>query len=104
MLFRILIISVMFCTPGPILAAPLNQWLQPEPEETLYTGDSIKLTLVAPSFVHVSKIAEMINQKLGGNSARAIDDKSLRVNAPRDRSKRISFVAWLLTLEYQGNL
>ncbi len=83
------------------VADPLHDWLSPA-TENLYQGDFVVLELKKGSFKHSRAITEMINTKLGENTAMAISEQSIRVMAPRDRHDRVSFLAELLEWEYEN--
>lgn len=62
-------------------------------------GDSLTLNLNYSDFTTSRRVAEVINNLLGAETARPIDATSIRVRAPRDPSQRVSFVSVLENLE-----
>lgn len=71
------------------VATPLNE------------GDSVNLGLKAADFETARRVAAAINTKLGGGRARALDGRTVQVQAPTDANARVSFIAQLeeITLE-----
>lgn len=62
-------------------------------------GDSITFNLHNPDFSTAQAFADEINKSLGGgNVAKVLDATSIQVNAPRDTSQRIYFLATLENL------
>lgn len=64
------------------------------------SGDHITFNLRSPDFSTANKLADTINDFIAG-SAKAIDATSVQVNAPRDPSQRVSYLATLETLEFE---
>ena len=62
-------------------------------------GDSITLNLNNPDFTTAKRVEEAINQLLGPEVAQALDAASIRVQAPRDPSQRVSFLSILENLD-----
>mgnify|MGYP001816460150 FL=1 len=62
-------------------------------------GDHIILNLHQPDFTTSSRLTDSINHTLGKGSARAIDASSIKVNAPRDPSQRVPFLALVENLQ-----
>ncbi len=71
------------------VATPLNE------------GDSVNLGLKSADFETARRVAAAINTKLGGGNARALDGRTVQVQAPTDANARVSFIAQLeeITLE-----
>ncbi|MDM0014738.1 flagellar basal body P-ring protein FlgI [Variovorax sp. J22P168] len=67
----------------------------------LNEGDSVNLGLNAADFETARRVAQAINTRLGGGIARALDGRTVQVQAPVDANARVSFIAQLeeLTLE-----
>lgn len=67
----------------------------------LLEGDAIRLGLNAADFQTARRVAQVINERLGDNTARAVDGRTVEVKAPTDASERVNFIAELeeLTLE-----
>ncbi len=57
--------------------------------------DEVVLNLNTPDFTTARRMAEVINEHLGPNTARASDAVSVRVRAPRDPDRRVSFISFL---------
>lgn len=66
-----------------------------------YGGDSITFNLHRADFTTAKRVAERINEVLGGGIAEAYDAVSIRVRAPRDPSQRVSYLSVLENLEVQ---
>jgi len=64
------------------------------------TGDYITFNLRRSDFTTAKRLADTINDFIAG-SAKALDATSVRVNAPRDVSDRVSFLAMLENLEFE---
>lgn len=62
-------------------------------------GEHITLNLHNPDFTTSNRVAETINKTYGGGTAQPIDAASIRINAPRDPSQRVSFTSMLENLE-----
>jgi len=59
----------------------------------LQDGDSIKLDLNSFDFQTARRVAEAINRRLGSGLARALDGRTVQVQAPMDANARVSFLA-----------
>ena len=59
----------------------------------LQEGDSIKLDLNSFDFQTARRVAEAINRRLGSGLARALDGRTVQVQAPLDANARVSFLA-----------
>ncbi|WPB57736.1 flagellar basal body P-ring protein FlgI [Xylophilus sp. GOD-11R] len=59
----------------------------------LQEGDSIKLDLNSFDFQTARRVAEAINRRLGSGLARALDGRTVQVQAPMDANARVSFLA-----------
>lgn len=64
----------------------------------LQTGDSISLSLQAADFQTARKVAQVINERMGEGTARALDGRTVQVKAPLDADQRVSFLADLENL------
>ncbi len=64
----------------------------------LQTGDSINLSLQAADFQTARKVAQVINERMGDGTARALDGRTVQVKAPLDADQRVSFLADLENL------
>lgn len=62
-------------------------------------GDSLTLNLNHADFTTSRRVAEVINNLLGADTAMPLDATSIRVRAPRHPSQRVSFVSVLENLE-----
>ena len=62
-------------------------------------GEHITLNLHNPDFTTSNRVADTINKTYGGGTAQPIDAASIRINAPRDPSQRVSFTSMLENLE-----
>lgn len=59
----------------------------------LQEGDFIKLDLNSFDFQTARRVAEAINRRLGTGLARALDGRTVQVQAPTDANSRVSFLA-----------
>ncbi|MCG5530011.1 flagellar basal body P-ring protein FlgI [Halorhodospira halochloris] len=64
-------------------------------------SDEVVLNLHNPDFTTARRTAEVINENLGPNTARAVDAGSVRVRAPADADQRVSYVSFLEELEVE---
>lgn len=62
-------------------------------------GDSIVLNLDEHDFTTAKRIADRINRLIGPNTASSLDGISIRVKAPREQAKRVSFLSVIENLE-----
>lgn len=62
-------------------------------------GEALVLNLHTPDFTTARRLAEVINNTLGPQTAAAQDAVSVRVRAPVDSDQRVSFVSFLENLE-----
>ena len=68
--------------------------------ETSFTqGSELRFNLIRPDFTTARRVAEKINQTLGGGVASATDAGTVRVRGPADADQRVSFVSVLENLE-----
>ncbi|HKJ77077.1 MAG TPA: flagellar basal body P-ring protein FlgI, partial [Gammaproteobacteria bacterium] len=61
-------------------------------------GNSLTLNLHSPDFTTATRLARAINDALGPKTASPMDASSVKVNAPMDRGRRVSFVSMLENL------
>ena len=59
------------------------------------TAPSLMLNLNIPDFSNASKLVRAINTAFGNGTASALDATTVRVNAPKELDRRVSFVAAL---------
>ncbi len=59
----------------------------------LQEGDSINLGLNASDFQTARRVADVINRRMGSGLARALDGRTVQVQAPTDPSARVNFIA-----------
>lgn len=71
-----------------------------EVESPFSSGDHITFNLHHSDFTTAKRLSDTINELIEG-SAKAIDSTSVRVNAPRDISDRVSFLSVLENLEFE---
>ncbi|HKJ94318.1 MAG TPA: flagellar basal body P-ring protein FlgI, partial [Gammaproteobacteria bacterium] len=64
-------------------------------------GNSVVLNLHTPDFTTAKRMAATINDKLGPNTASAMDAVSVKVRAPKDPDQRVSFVSFLENLQFK---
>lgn len=61
----------------------------------------VVLNLHNPDFTTARRTAEVINENLGPNTARAVDAGSVRVQAPSESDQRVSYVSFLEGLQVE---
>jgi flagellar P-ring protein precursor FlgI len=71
---------------------------------TLLEGSSINLGLEATDFQTARRVAQAINKRFGEGSARALDGRTVKVNAPTDSDARVSFIAELEELALESSI
>ncbi len=64
-------------------------------------GNHLTLNLHRADFTTANRLAKAINETIGMGTATALDGSSVRVNAPRDSSQRVSYIAMLENLQVQ---
>ena len=64
-------------------------------------GDFLYLNLNRPDFTTAQRMAEAINQALGEGMATPADGSTVRLNAPRDASQRVSYLSFVENLEFE---
>ncbi|RLV61567.1 flagellar basal body P-ring protein FlgI [Parashewanella curva] len=62
-------------------------------------GDYLTFNLLRPDFSSAKRVADAINDLLGGGIAQPLDATSIRVSAPRDPSQRVSYLATIENLQ-----
>jgi flagellar P-ring protein precursor FlgI len=64
-------------------------------------GNSLTLDLNSPDFTTATRLAKAVNRAFGPGTAHPMDASSVRINAPANRSQRVSFISMLenLTLD-----
>lgn len=101
-------IAVLICIV-PLFAEPLNYYVtvrEYEDEEHLQPvplDDYVRLDLIQPDFVTANQIRLAIEDWLGPDLVIVPDNGSVWVQAPRNPTNRVSFLAALLQLEISGN-
>ncbi len=64
------------------------------PAPTVLGGaDSITLNLNQSDFTTAKRVADAVNKAVGEGAARALDNTSVQVSAPRDSSQRVAFLS-----------
>ncbi len=64
-------------------------------------GESIVLNLHSPDFTTARRVADVINENLGAETAEARDAVSVAVRAPQNRDQRVGFVSYLENLRVE---
>ncbi|WP_439834178.1 flagellar basal body P-ring protein FlgI [Aeromonas enteropelogenes] len=62
-------------------------------------GDTITFNLNRPDFTTARRLADVVNDLVGPNTAQALDATSVQVYAPRDPGQRVSYLATIENLE-----
>ncbi len=70
----------------------------------LLEGTSINLGLEASDFQTARRVAQAINRRFGEGAARALDGRTVRVNAPMDSDARVSFIAEMEELPLEDSI
>ena len=70
----------------------------------LLEGNSITLGLEASDFQTARRVAQAINRRFGDGAARALDGRTVRVNAPTDSDARVSFIAEMEELALESSV
>jgi flagellar P-ring protein precursor FlgI len=70
----------------------------------LLEGTSINLGLEASDFQTARRVAQAINRRFGEGSAKALDGRTVKVNAPTDSDARVTFIAELEELQLESSI
>jgi flagellar P-ring protein precursor FlgI len=70
----------------------------------LLEGASITLGLQASDFQTARRVAQAINRRFGEGSARALDGRTIDVNAPTESNARVSFIAEMEELQLETSI
>ncbi len=70
----------------------------------LLEGNSINLGLEASDFQTARRVAQAINKRFGEGAARALDGRTIRVNAPTESDARVSFIAEMEELPLEASI
>lgn len=70
----------------------------------LLEGSSITLGLEASDFQTARRVAQAINRRFGEGAAKALDGRTVRVNAPTDSDARVSFIAEMEELALESSV
>ncbi|MFM5242859.1 flagellar basal body P-ring protein FlgI [Aeromonas media] len=62
-------------------------------------GDTITFNLNRPDFTTARRVADVVNDLVGPNTAQALDATSIKVFAPRDPSQRVAYLATIENLD-----
>ncbi|MEB6607419.1 flagellar basal body P-ring protein FlgI [Aeromonas sanarellii] len=62
-------------------------------------GDTITFNLNRPDFTTARRVADVVNDLVGPNTAQALDATSIKVFAPRDPAQRVSYLSTIENLE-----
>ena len=69
----------------------------------LLEGNSVTLGLQASDFQTARRVAQAINKRFGEGSARAMDGRTVEVNAPTESNARVSFLAEMEELPLESS-
>lgn len=67
-------------------------------------GNSITLGLNASDFQTAKRVAQAINAKMGEGKARALDGRTVQVQAPTDANDRVSFLAEMEDISLEASI
>ena len=70
----------------------------------LQDGDFIKLDLNASDFQTARRVAMAINSRMGSGLARALDGRTVQVQAPMDANARVNFIADLEEIPLEASI
>lgn len=70
----------------------------------LLEGTSINLGLEASDFQTARRVAQAINKRFGEGAAKALDGRTIRVNAPTESDARVSFIAEMEELQLESSV
>ncbi len=70
----------------------------------LLEGPSIKLGLEASDFQTARRVAEAVNARFGPGSARALDGRTVDVQAPTESNARIAFIAEMEEIQLEASI
>lgn len=70
----------------------------------LLEGSSINLGLEASDFQTARLVAQAINKRFGDGSAKALDGRTIKVNAPTDSDARVTFIAEMEELQLESSV
>ena len=70
----------------------------------LLEGTSINLGLEASDFQTARRVAQAINRRFGDGSAKALDGRTVKVNAPTESDARVTFIAELEELQLESSI
>nr|AAN08644.1 FlgI [Aeromonas hydrophila] len=73
--------------------------VQRECRTPFFHGDTITFNLNRPDFTTARRLADVVNDLVGPNTAHALDATSVKVYAPRDPGQRVSYLATIENLE-----
>ena len=97
--FVLLLTSVAWLSAEPLAnLVDIKDGLDVDNPENI-ADDYIRLQLHNPSYSVIQSIAQQVAEQLGPDMTELQSAEWLLVQAPRDGSTRIEFIAWLLQLE-----
>ncbi len=64
-------------------------------------NNTLTLNLHSPDFTTANRLAMAINHAIGPSTARPVDGSSVKVNAPRDPSQRVSFASMIENISFE---
>ncbi len=70
----------------------------------LLEGNSFNLGLEASDFQTARRVAQAINKRFGDGAARALDGRTVKVNAPMESDARVSFIAEMEELALEASI
>lgn len=92
--------SVLVNTPT-VGRIPNGALVEREVANSFGHGDHLVFNLHRSDFTTAKRLAAVINDLVGPNTAKAMDSTSIQVTAPRDVSQRVSYIATLENLEFK---
>lgn len=102
-----IIIGLVFCLSSAVFSEPLINLVSVEDglafdSNENISDDYIRLTLLNPSYQAAASIQQSIENWLGPDMVIVDAIDTLKVQAPRDSTKRVKFISALLALEIEN--
>lgn len=91
--------SILVNTPT-VGRIPSGALVEREVANSFGHGDHLVFNLHRSDFTTAKRLANVINELVGPNTAKAMDSTSVKVTAPRDISQRVSYIATLENLQF----
>jgi len=80
---------------------PNGATVEREVANSFAQGGSVVLNLHTPDFTTARRMAEVLNDNLGPETAQAVDAVSVRVRAPQSADQKVSYISYIENLEVE---